>query len=778
MDVRCEKCLTVYDFDDSQVGASGVTVKCTQCGNLFKVKRRENTGELPLGAALARGNASPSPPPPKPSPSSSPAAPPVDELRAASATSWAVRIAATGEIFRFREMTTLQQWIVERKVVREDQISRDERTWKPLGGIPELEPFFRTVAQAMSLEAPPSLPVADFDAIPPTPTAKALTLPPAPPPSFSPPSPPSPPSPSSPSSRLSPPSAFAPTVPPPPRACREPTGPHSLGTPASVVASAPSGPIALGDAPRGGSGPVAMGSAKLPLPSVVDELASTPDDDDDELAPARRRPKWLFIAVPVGLVLASAAVVVGLGGKKMFGGAGATGAGGKKSAVLVDAGFEKLRGDGDDAFRQAIDLFTQARAADPEDARALAGLAEAKATWAFYLREDARLLDAQGAPAQAVAQTLRKQAQAYLDEGKRAATDALAHAPDAPEVNRAMGDLLRVDGAPAGEVERYLKRSLDKAPSDPEATYVMGALLLREGKSDDAKARLEQANTLEQALRKQPLLRATYLLAKIAQAAGQRDEAKRLVTSILAVNPQHERAKALAAQLDAAAPAPTPPAAPPPATAPAATAAPSTPAAPSPSAQAPSPSPSVLPSPPSSTADSAPAGDYNKIVAQADRLLENGRTEQARKLYEKALVGRPDGVEAMTGLGYCDLDRERFLAAVDHFKRALQIAPEFGEALIGLAESYKVRGEKGQALDYYRRYLKAQPNGPRAAMAQKNVRELEARGATSAPATTTTTTTTESPAAATGGGESGEPGKGDEAPRALPRPPPSDQPPP
>src|SRR3954454_10109657 len=57
MDVRCEKCMTVYEFDDSKVGEQGVTVKCTQCGNLFKVKRREPTAELPMSAAAARSAA-------------------------------------------------------------------------------------------------------------------------------------------------------------------------------------------------------------------------------------------------------------------------------------------------------------------------------------------------------------------------------------------------------------------------------------------------------------------------------------------------------------------------------------------------------------------------------------------------------------------------------------------------------------------------------------------------------------------------------------------------
>src|SRR6187397_1694 len=71
MDVRCEKCMTVYEFDDSQVGENGVTVKCTQCGNLFKVKKRSTTAEL----ALVSGARTPSWTPPLP-PTPQPANPP------------------------------------------------------------------------------------------------------------------------------------------------------------------------------------------------------------------------------------------------------------------------------------------------------------------------------------------------------------------------------------------------------------------------------------------------------------------------------------------------------------------------------------------------------------------------------------------------------------------------------------------------------------------------------------------------------------------------------
>ena len=39
MYVQCERCKTEYDFDDALVSERGTTVKCTQCGHQFKVRR-------------------------------------------------------------------------------------------------------------------------------------------------------------------------------------------------------------------------------------------------------------------------------------------------------------------------------------------------------------------------------------------------------------------------------------------------------------------------------------------------------------------------------------------------------------------------------------------------------------------------------------------------------------------------------------------------------------------------------------------------------------------
>src|SRR5436189_6315351 len=39
MDVKCERCSTEYEFDDALVSGRGTTVKCTNCGHQFKIRR-------------------------------------------------------------------------------------------------------------------------------------------------------------------------------------------------------------------------------------------------------------------------------------------------------------------------------------------------------------------------------------------------------------------------------------------------------------------------------------------------------------------------------------------------------------------------------------------------------------------------------------------------------------------------------------------------------------------------------------------------------------------
>lgn len=140
MDVRCEKCLTEYEFEDARVTEAGVTVKCTTCGFVFKVKRKSG-GDVVVG------------PPTSASMRAAPAADGPSEMGAPPPAAgggpreWRIR-QASGNVFTCRELTTLQRWIVERKVSRDDEISLTGDVWKRLGNIPELTGFFQVVDQA------------------------------------------------------------------------------------------------------------------------------------------------------------------------------------------------------------------------------------------------------------------------------------------------------------------------------------------------------------------------------------------------------------------------------------------------------------------------------------------------------------------------------------------------------------------------------------------------------------------------------------------------------
>ncbi|HXJ19662.1 MAG TPA: tetratricopeptide repeat protein [Polyangia bacterium] len=183
-------------------------------------------------------------------------------------------------------------------------------------------------------------------------------------------------------------------------------------------------------------------------------------------------------------------------------------------------------------------------------------------------------------------------------------------------------------------------------------------------------------------------------------------------------------------------PAPAPAAAPPPvAPAPPVTAAP--PVAPAVPAPAPAPAAAPAAAAPGAHPPALPAAEasrprsYERLIADGDHALENGQTGKAQKLYDEALRMQPNGVAAMTGSAYVLLDRQKPLAAIDLFKRALGTSPGFSQALFGLGEAYRLEGQPVQAVAAYKRYLEAAPGGADAPAARRQIRELESQTAAS-----------------------------------------------
>jgi predicted Zn finger-like uncharacterized protein len=123
MDVRCDRCQTEYELDDASVTAGGASVQCTTCGHTFVVGRGGPAAGTP---------------------------PPISQVQGGSGTptpSWMLTT-EEGKTHRFRDSQTLQKWVVERRVSRADRVCPPGGSWRRLGDVDELRPFFDVVAQA------------------------------------------------------------------------------------------------------------------------------------------------------------------------------------------------------------------------------------------------------------------------------------------------------------------------------------------------------------------------------------------------------------------------------------------------------------------------------------------------------------------------------------------------------------------------------------------------------------------------------------------------------
>jgi len=148
MDVRCERCRAQYVFDDDQVTPAGLTVQCTNCGHVFRVKKKELVVTVPVKPGEYDGLPIPATAAAPRSAAAAAAAPAREpEAQREPVREWRVR-QPNGNIFTFRELTTLQKWIIEQKVSRDDEISHSGEQWKRLGNIADLASFFQVVEAA------------------------------------------------------------------------------------------------------------------------------------------------------------------------------------------------------------------------------------------------------------------------------------------------------------------------------------------------------------------------------------------------------------------------------------------------------------------------------------------------------------------------------------------------------------------------------------------------------------------------------------------------------
>ncbi len=720
MDIICNKCGMEYSLDDTLIASSGTSVRCMNCNEVFKVYKSSSRGP----------------------------------------DQWLLR-QAHGPFRTIDNLGLLQQWIQEGKISPEDLISQKNGPWKKVGDIEQLKPFFEMAERnPVPSEGRPKFEKSEhqstlrrktrsgkavdvterFATLKETPPAERLRAAKAIPVS----------GPSTIRPAMQKVENEKPTLPPPARPQEPPVGsaafeeeithtfnrPEQAAQAAAAAARAKEARAAKAEVPKvgtdapdfsaiptanddvawGGAGEKHAAAEPAWTEKSVGGLPRYEATVDAMRPPRRSGGKWILIAAALVGVAGAAAFLLWPDQKdELLSTVGdmVTTPEESRFQKFFDRGQESFLLDTDAAFLQADREFQKVLALKEGHPPTLAALARLYAVWAQYIR-DAKLdaaADKGGSGGEGKdAALLSREFDEKLQEAVQWSREASAADPHLKAALLAAADTARLRGD-LKDASAKVKEA-EALGKDAETEYVAAMIDVDSGGAPDA-----AALRIEKALGSQPMIRALYRIARIQASIGKKDAAEASLKKLFALNSDHPQAKALASRIEekkkivliepagssgrastgtgvAASEKTTEPAA-------------------------------AVAETRGDEGEEAPQG-VSAILKRAEHLQSNGRSSEAKKLYQSVLEREPSNLEALTGIGYSYLDNRETGKALASFRRALAVNSHHGPALIGTAETYKSMGQNEEALKFYRNYLQAAPSGRQAEMARKNIARFEA----------------------------------------------------
>jgi predicted Zn finger-like uncharacterized protein len=673
MDVQCERCKTEYEFDDALVSGRGTTVRCTNCGHQFKVRR-----------------------------------PQADQAN----DRWIVRT-LSGQQLTFLTLRELQRAILAKQVSRRDMLVRGGAPARALESIAELDPFFEG---RTSSRPPPADPSNEVPTAPVTfpkraprwegdaqPTARQSQVHTG--------------SEAAPEGRpkmdtLRPPVTAGAAPPPAPAIQPQLAVPF---TPYPSIEMAPvsedaatvrrsyaTSPFALAPSQASASAPEVMPPLPPPTQPVRHSMPSEENDaphlrgsfpsSGDEhygVPPRRHVGGWV-----VALALLLAVGVVGWAVAKPYLIARAAGAGGTSAqidprALSFLAAGEKAMVAGD--LEASQEDFDKASALAEREPRVLLDEARVAAAKADIPWLKVRLLPADAGDEM---RATKAQLEERVARARRAADEALSVAPDDAAAVRAKIDALRLAGGQ--DAARAFVGKVIAQASQPETAYVLAALDLAEPEplwtTVIERLRLAAAGEGNAGRARAALV---YALAKSGDVLA----AKAELVRIDALTRPHPLMPNLHALVDKALSRPALDAG-----AAAAAVARAEPAATGQGGT------QGAASPATGGGESVPSESRGGMQA-AGAALKKGDFGRARQIYEAIVSRSPSDSEALAGLGDVARLQGDSAGAVAAYKRAIAVNPSYLPALLGLADTEWANGSRATAAHAYGDIVDRFPEG-------------------------------------------------------------------
>ncbi len=116
--------------------------------------------------------------------------------------------------------------------------------------------------------------------------------------------------------------------------------------------------------------------------------------------------------------------------------------------------------------------------------------------------------------------------------------------------------------------------------------------------------------------------------------------------------------------------------------------------------------------------------DLRGLVEQGQAMLNQRRYNDARRLFEQAVLAKHDWAPGHFFLGYALAQSGQHQQAIGEFQSALQYDPNMKEAVMNIASNYQSMGDAGSAITWYERYLQENPGSPKAGDIRSRINRL------------------------------------------------------